>query len=52
MLSAPRESGRASQKIDVNRALENEKKERTSETERKPGVEARWLWKKSAQSIP
>lgn len=50
MLSAHKESGRASQGIYLNGALENEKKKRTSETESKPGAEARRPWRKCISS--
>lgn len=47
MLSAHKESGRASQRIHLKGASENEKREKTSEAERNPGVKARRLWRKS-----
>lgn len=47
MLSAHKEPGRASQRIHLKGASENEKREKTSEAERNPGAKARRLWRKS-----
>lgn len=47
VLSAHKESGRVSQRIYLKGALENEKRKKTSEADRKPGAKARRLWRKS-----